>query len=267
MIKYEEFLGANVLQEVFNLMNEVKKKNPLLTFALGGNRTTFFDEQVPPNRVEVKTSLRVYDSRDPDKELGGIGFDNDDKYWVRSRLICNDKYGHWNKTQHESKYSKHMKNIIKEATKYLKPFSFDEVKNEHEGMVDRVIQQRSGIVKNKANAKSRVDFIDIFPELLHMYNTGYIPKTPKMAEVIAYAVDNKAEIEKYYNYNPKKCMIWVRPNSVVYEIDKIANQVNSTDELPEDLRGKLFVLDVTDKGEFVEDVGIKQDTGIYWVLL
>jgi hypothetical protein len=100
-----------------------------------------------------------------------------------------------------------------------------------------------------------------------MYNTGYIPKTPKMAEVIAYAVDNKAEIEKYYNYNPKKCMIWVRPNSVVYEIDKIANQVNSTDELPEDLRGKLFVLDVTDKGEFVEDVGIKQDTGIYWVLL
>ena len=51
MIKYEEFLGSYVLQEVIDLMNEVKKKNPLLTFTLGGNRTSFFDEQVPPNRV------------------------------------------------------------------------------------------------------------------------------------------------------------------------------------------------------------------------
>jgi hypothetical protein len=29
----------------------------------------------------------------------------------------------------------------------------------------------------------------------------------------------------------------------------------------------LFVLDVTDKNTFIEDVGMKQDTGIYWVLL
>jgi hypothetical protein len=88
-----------------------------------------------------------------------------------------------------------------------------------------------------------------------------------MAQAIAYAVEHKEEVEKYYNYKPKKCMIWVRPNSVVYEIDKVLNQVNTTAELPEDLRGKLFVLDVTDKGQFIEDVGVKQDTGIYWVLL
>ena len=267
MIKYEEFLGSYVLQEVIDLMNEVKKKNPLLTFTLGGNRTSFFDEQVPPNRVEVKTSLKVHDIRDPDKELGGIGYDTEEKYWVRSRLISNDKYGRWNKSQHESRYSKHMKNIIKQASTYLKPFSFNEIKAEHELGMDRQIHNKSSQMHAKVNNKMRIDFTTAFPELLHMHNIGYIPATPKMAEAISWAVENKEEIEKYYDYKPKKCMIWVRPNSVVYEIDKVVTQVNSTADLPEDLRGKLFVLDVTDKGEFVEDVGMKQETGIYWVLL
>jgi len=107
----------------------------------------------------------------------------------------------------------------------------------------------------------------MFPELLHMHNIGYIPNNPKMAQAIAYAVENKEELEKYYRYNPKKVMIWVRPNSVTYQEGEQITQVNTTAELPEELRGKLFVLDVTDKGQFVEDVGIKQDTGIYWVLL
>ena len=53
----------------------------------------------------------------------------------------------------------------------------------------------------------------------------------------------------------------------MYEIGGVVTQVNSTADLPEDLRGKLFVLDVTDKGQFIEDVGMKQETGIYWVLL
>jgi hypothetical protein len=41
----------------------------------------------------------------------------------------------------------------------------------------------------------------------------------------------------------------------VYQEGEQITQVNSTADLPEDLRGKLFVLDVTDKGQFIEDVG------------
>ena len=267
MIKYQEYLGQNVTQEVLDLMEAIKRKNPMLGFTVGGNKTSFFDEAVPPNRVEVKMSLIVHEVSDPKTDLGSIGCDHDDKYWVRSRLISNEKFSHWNSAEHQSKKSKHIKNIIKEAVKYLKPFSFKEKKAENEGDMDRQIHNKSSQMQSRVNNKMRIDFTTAFPELLHMHNIGYVPATPKMAEAISWAVENKEEIEKYYEYKPKKCMIWVRPNNVVYEIDGVVTQVNSTADLPEDLRGKLFVLDVTDKGQFIEDVGMKQETGIYWVLL
>lgn len=266
-IKYREFLGANVCEQVLNLMDEIKKKSPLLTFQLGSNRTTFYDDQEPPNRVEVKTSLIVYEVNDANKPIGSIGYDTDEKYWVRNRLIKNEKYGRWNRSQYESRFSKHMKNIVKEAVKTLKPLEYEEIKEEHEGDINRHIDRLRSQVVIKSNAHIKVEFGELFPELLHMHNTGYTPKSPKMAQAITYAVEHQEELEKYYRYNPKKVMIWVRPNSVVYQEGEVVTQVNSITELPEDLRGKLFVLDVTDKGQFVEDVGIKQDTGIYWVLL
>ena len=265
MIKYKEFLGVNVALQTLELMDEIKKKNPMLSFTIGGNRTSFFDDQ--NQRLEVKTSLQVHDVNNPDKPIGGIGYDTDEKYWVRSRLIANEKYGHWNRSQYESKFSKHMKNIVKEATKTLKPFSYEEMVAEYEGMFSRVLGARSNQAVAKANSHVKMGFPIVFKEMLHMHNIGYTPTTPEFAQSIQYVVDNQEELDKYYNYAPKKCMIWVRPNSVVYEIDKVVTQVNSTAELPEELRGKLFVLDVTDKGQFIEDVGMKQDTGIYWVLL
>jgi len=265
--EFKEFLGEKVLVQVLDLMEAIKLKNPMLSFKVGGNRLYINDPLGANGRVETKTSLVVFDVGDPDKPIGGVGFDSDDKYFVRSRLIRNEKFGRWNTSQHQSKSSKHMKNIVKEAGKYLKPLSYEEVKEEHEGNIERAIIQRSRTVVAKADVAMKMNFSDVFSELLHMRNTGYTPTTPKMAQAIAYAVENKEELEKYYDYKPKKCMIWVRPNSVVYEIDKVINQVNTTAELPENLREKLFVLDITDKNTFVEDVGMKQDTGIYWVLL
>lgn len=267
MIEYKEFLGVNVAVEVLELMDAIKKKNPMLSFTIGNNRTSFFDNQTPPVKIEVKMSMVVADASDPDKPIGAIGFDSDDKYYVRSRLIRNEKFGRWNTHQYQSKSSKHVKNIVKESLKALKPISYDEMKAEHEGHIDRACNSMHNNVQGRINSHMRVDFTDMFPELLHMHDIGYTPSTPRMAQAIAYAVEHKEEIEKYYNYKPKKCMIWVRPNSVVYEIDKEVKQVNTTSELPEELRGKLFVLDVTDKGQFIEDVGMKQETGIYWVLL
>lgn len=265
MINYKEYQNQMVLSKVLDLMDEIKKKNPMLSFTTGSNRHYIYGEN--NEKIQIKTSMVVSDVSDPDKPIGAIGFDSDDKYFVRSRLIRNEKFGRWNTAQHQSKSSKHLKNIVKEATKYLKPLCYEEVKAENEGGMDRAVDIRSRQAQVVANSKLRMDFSDVFPELLHMHNIGYVPSTPKMAMAIASAVENKEELQKYYNYKPKKCMIWVRPNSVVYEIDKEVKQVNTTAELPEDLRNKLFVLDVTDKGQFVEDVGMKQDTGIYWVLL
>ena len=265
IIECKEYLGERVLVQVLDLMDEIKKKNPMVSFTLGSNRVYVPDDN--GNRVDIKSSLIAHDVNDLTKPIGGIGFDTENKYFVRSRLIRNEKYGRWNTSQHQSKYSKHLKNIVKEAVKYLKPMCYHEVAEENEMGIVRAINDMQGKVQRKAYVHMKQEFADVFPELLHMYNTGYTPHTPKMAKAIAFAVENKEELEKYYNYSPKKCMIWVRPNSVVYEIDKQINSVPTTEDLPENLRGKLFVLDISDKGVFIEDVGMKQDTGIYWVLL
>jgi hypothetical protein len=266
LVSYREFDGEDMLIQTIELMDEIKKKNPLLKFKAGSNRI------IRPNcddgkRIEVKTSMQVYDAQDTTKPIGGIGFDSEDKYWVRSRLIQNEKYGQWNRTQYESKYSKHIKNIVKEAGKALKPIGYHEVVAETEGHIKRVFDQIARLNQAKIVNNLSLPFADLLPELLHMHNTGYIPTTPKVASAIAYAVGHQAEVEKHLNYNPRKCMIWVRPNSVVYAINNETKEVNSTAELPDDLRGKLFVLDVTDNNQFVEDIGIKHEGGVYWVLL
>ena len=265
MTEYKELSDCKVILEVANLMDEIKKKNPMLSFRSGPSRT--YVHGGDGERTEIRTSLNVYDASDLDKAIGIIGFDLNNKYYVNSRLIENEKFGRWNTKQHQSKSSKHLKNIVKEATKALKPFTYHEIVAEHILGIDRAIDQRSRQVVARCNAYMSMDFSDVFPELLHMHNIGYTPSSTKFTEAIKYAVENKEELQKYYRYKPNKCMIWVRPNSVVYEIDKEIKQVNTTADLPEDIRGKLFVLDITDKNIFVEDVGMKQDTGIYWVLL
>jgi hypothetical protein len=267
MVSYKEYNGQYVLIQTLELMDEIKKKNPLLQFQVGSNRIYKLEPEENGQRVEVKSSMQVFDAQDSTKPIGGIGYDTDEKYWVHSRLIQNEKYGQWNRRQYHSKYSKHIKNIVKEAVRALKPISYEEVVAENEGQISRVISDICRQTRHKASTKVEVKFADMFEELLHLHNIGYTPANPRFAEAISYAVENKEELQKYYNYSPKKCMIWVRPDSVVYEIGKQIHQVNSTADLPEDMRGKLFVLDVTDNNQFVEDVGIKHEAGVYWVLL
>jgi hypothetical protein len=42
--------------------------------------------------------------------------------------------------------------------------------------------------------------------------------------------------------------------------------VDSIDKLPEEIRGKMFVLDVSEVNNFIEDVGMKTQEKQYWVI-
>jgi hypothetical protein len=42
--------------------------------------------------------------------------------------------------------------------------------------------------------------------------------------------------------------------------------VPNKDALPEENKGKLFVLDIGDKQSFVEDIGLKENDGAYWII-
>ena len=93
--------------------------------------------------------------------------------------------------------------------------------------------------------------------------------------MVDYALANKEKIDKYLNYNPDFYFVLVKDDKVEYCLRQ--NQAGQTlfpnpttvaskDELPDDIKGKLFVLDITDKRDFVEDIGLKENGGAYWVI-
>ena len=68
--------------------------------------------------------------------------------------------------------------------------------------------------------------------------------------------------------SPEKAFVWIKPNEVIYRVGKDGDKtVRSTDELPESIRGKLFVLMVGDAGKLIEEVGLKVKDNQFWVLL
>ena len=101
---------------------------------------------------------------------------------------------------------------------------------------------------------------------------GYEPVNPKIKNMMEYAVNNKEKLDKYLNYNPNYYFVLVKDDKVEYCLCQNKTffpnptTVASKDDLPEDIKGKLFVLDITDKKDFVEDIGLKENDGAYWII-
>ena len=98
----------------------------------------------------------------------------------------------------------------------------------------------------------------------------YTPKNAKFKQMMEYVMQNKEKIDKYMNYNPDHYFVLVKDNEVQYRLNHLKGdtpyKVPSKDALPDDIKGKLFVLDITDNLSFVEDVGLKENDGAYWII-
>jgi hypothetical protein len=83
-------------------------------------------------------------------------------------------------------------------------------------------------------------------------------------------VNNQEDIKKYVNYNPDHYFVLVKDNEVQYRLNSSKGaepyKLPNKDALPDEIKGKLFVLDIADKQSFVEDVGLKENDGAYWII-
>jgi hypothetical protein len=265
-LQYEQFNGETIASETIKLMNEIKKKQPLLQFMPSKtNRSKIYVHDTNPATL-VYTHLDVVHASAPDNRVGLIGYDSQD-YIVSSRLIENGRYSHWSGNEHRSKRSKHMKNIVREAVKSLLPIRFDEIWGESYDKFQRSLVNKTQQIRNSIVNKTRVDPTALFKEFVHMYATGYVPITQEFKEALAFVVDQQEEIAKYAEYKPTTYMVWIKGNSIEYGVkgsEPVA--VDSVDKIPEDIRGKMFVLDVSEVNSFIEDVGMKTQEKQYWVI-
>jgi hypothetical protein len=251
--------------EAIDLLNAIKKKKPELIVVGGSRRRTHYAE----NNVQVHTyrELELAYANMPNQVVGAIGFDGE-VYTVNSRLIENARFSAWSSYDHHTKKSKHMNNIVKEALKYLLPTQLKEVIAESKDKFNSEI----GKIREKANYGMRNVLgstnLALRDELFHMVEQGYKPKNASFASAMAYVVETKDEYDRNQYYDPPKAFVWIKPDSVVYKIDKgELLSVATTEDLPEEIRGKLFVLMVSDKDVFIDEVGMKADDNKFWVIL
>ena len=249
--------------EIIDLLNAVKKKKPELVVVSGSRQRGHHVDGV---LVYTYRELELAYANLPTQVVGAIGFDGE-SYTVNSRLIENAKYSAWSTYDYHTKKSKHMNNVVKEALKHLLPTQLKEVVAESVDKFDRYISNiRDGAKQGMRQTLNRTND-DLRDELFHMVEQGYKPKNATFASAMAYVIETKDEYERNQQYSPERGFVWIKPDGVVYKHGKEETSVPNVEALPEEIRGKLFVLMVSDKDRFIDEVGMKADDNKFWVIL
>jgi hypothetical protein len=266
--------GIDTVEVLSNIMNDISKVMPDLSFKRHNINTWGSVKEEHPNGV--CDSVYVFCSSDLNNHIGILEVSNyynnsethKPQYGITSINIQDGRQTYGGEGAY--KYSIHSKNIVKIAKKVFKPFTFDQIadraRRNFRNQVDSIGSQASWDLRNNT-----CHDIDIFKEdLMELYALKHNFKNHKIAKMVEYLANNQDKIKKYVNYNPDHYFVLVKDNEVQYRLDSLKGdepiKLPNKDALPDDIKGKLFVLDITDNKEFVEDIGLKENNGAYWII-
>ena len=78
--------------------------------------------------------------------------------------------------------------------------------------------------------------------------------------------DHGEELKRLSRYKPKGTFVWLKPDRVEYiEEGGTAVIVTDVNDVPEDIRNKIAVLQIGANGSAIIEVGMKIDDTKYWV--
>jgi len=273
-IQTVKFDGKDTVEFLSNIMNDITKVMPDISFKPHNINTWGVVKEEYPNGV--CDSVFAFHSSDLNNHIGILEVSNyynnsethKPKYGITSINIADGRHTYGGEGAY--KYSIHSKNIVRVAKKAFKPFTFDQIADR----ARRKFSQEIDSIGSRATWELRNNTchdIDIFQDdLLELHYLGIKFKNPKIAKMAQYVADNQEDIKKYLNYDPDHYFVLVKDNEVQYRLNSTKGEqpfkVPSKDALPDDIKGKLFVLDITDKQEFVEDIGLKENDGAYWII-
>jgi hypothetical protein len=266
--------GIDTVEFLSNIMNDVAKALPSISFKPHNiNTWGVIKEEFPDG---VCDSVFAFHSSDLNNHIGILEVSNyynnsethKPKYGITSINIDDGRHTYGGEGAY--KYSIHSKNIVRVAKKAFKPFTFDQIADR----ARRNFRQEVDSIGSRATWELRNNTchdIDIFQDdLLELHYLGIKFKNPKIAKMAQYVADNQEDIKKYLNYDPDHYFVLVKDNEVQYRLNTTKGEqpfkVPSKDALPDEIKGKLFVLDITDKQQFVEDIGLKENDGAYWII-
>ena len=272
IIPVEQFNGVDTVKHLVDLCNEIAKAVPDISFKTRTMDKWGFDTQ--KHTQGVCTSINIYHNTDINNHVGVIEVSNfyrestKPKYGITSINIEDGRQTYGGEGAY--KYSIHIKNIVRIAKKVIKPFTFDQIANRHQREFKNIIDNIGNTMRWELRQRTCDGYEHLMDDFEHLFYTGYTPKNAKFKQMMEYIMANKPKIDKYLNYDPDHYFVLVKDSEVQYRLNTAKggtpNIVLSKDSLPDEIKGKLFVLDITDGKDFVEDVGLKENDGAYWII-
>jgi hypothetical protein len=273
-IKTVKFNGVDTVEGLIDLANAITKVLPDISFKQQNINTWGVVKEICPDGV--CDGLYAFHSSDLNNHIGIIEVtqyvNNTEtyrpKYGITSINIDDGRrtYG----KEGSFKYSIHAKNIVRVAKKAFKPFTFDQIANKAKQKFKDAVDSLNSSMRWELRQKTCDGYEHFIDDWENLFHSGYEPKNAKFKQMMEYVMANKERIDKYHNYNPDHYFVLVKDNEVQYRLNSAKGEqprlVPNKDDLPEDIKGKLFVLDITDKQSFVEDIGLKENDGAYWII-
>jgi hypothetical protein len=268
--KVSIYNGEHTFDYLIDYVEQVKKAVPDMVFKPAEPHTWNMDKTLYPKGIIH--SFKVHHISDLNNHIGTIGVSEYHSEKPKYGITCiniedgRNSYG----IDGQQKYSIHAKNMVRVAKKVLKPFTFDQIAERCSRAFHGNIDSLSNNMKWELRQKTCDGYQHLINDFENLYHTGYTPKNAKFKQMMEYVMENKEKIDKYMDYNPEHYFVLVKDNEVQYRLNHLKGdtpyKVPSKDALPDDIKGKLFVLDITDNLSFVEDVGLKENDGAYWII-
>ena len=242
-----------------------------------------------------KKSLYIYRDDCP-YVLGWIGYgdyrqggDGTEMYVVHSRTIYNGKYSDYN-DQHNMAMSTNIDTALRNVKKYIRPYNPVEMAKIHVKDVSSAVSNVAGEVNTRLRdiQSSIVDVRSygdnsttrLMTELKHLITTGHEFVDPSFGSAI---VDYFAAVEEANQYKGRSVPMWFvrvyeRFGDQCFDVASIDNAENwnpnigeevhryTASDLPEDIMGKLSVLNILNDKQYVDDVGYRAGEGMFYVV-
>jgi hypothetical protein len=201
------------------------------------------------------------------------------KYMVYARGIRNEKYNP-DRDQYYMSVSDNVERAVKNAKKYMRPYSPNEVAElSFSTAKTKFAAQKHTLLSAVSHAKDEVVSKEqVRTELFHLLDSGYEFLSPLFKEKVAAWRDAYQQMQADAGKVMHLTFIAVRLNRDELMCDVIdvldASKRYSVDgavttyklsELPEQLSGNLAALSMVEDGHYVEGVGLRVDSALFWV--
>lgn len=280
----EQYFGMYIYEGFVRVHEEAKKNNHqhwIDDIPVSLEMMKFFNELKYKRRnIMARVDCKVYGGMfegvgisyqdSPDFPLGKMFVEDapDGKgklYCVRSDRIKNEKWSEGS-DGYEIKKSKDFTKGVKLGLTYLKPFAVDEIMDNSVTSLENGLHRMRSKPKDMLDEATTIRSERVMEEVDNMVRSGYVPVTAQFKEAMVLFQKQGEELKRIANYRPKKIFVWVKPDRVEYQPHTGEPVVAyKLDDVPEDIRNKVAVLQIGEKNQAIMDVGMKVTETTYWV--